>query len=350
MAVATRSVFSTLVLLVLFLYVFAIIFKQQSEDNEVLEGYFSTIPAAMWNLLLAGTLLDGITDVLNDIQGENWVLCAVFLMFVLISSFTVLNMLIGVLCEVVSAVALAEKEEMVVKFVKHQLIGVLMAIDVEGEGKISQDQFKEFVNHDESDPAFQELGVDKENLLSLVDIIFAVEDDVRMSSKGTNQETEDEEANPQRTASKMIGSRKTGRPDPPLVKLSFAEIIEMILNLRSSNGAMVKDIVELRKFIRKNQDGVMASLERMEIHHESMFEVVSSKQDELLSAVKSLAKGIQSLEDKLECSPSPKPPRQPKEPVDKDPLDFFSVPLPKTPAPGYKHVPPPPESPHRIMP
>ena len=40
-----------------------------------------------------------------------------FLVFVLLGSLTVLNMLIGVLCEVVSAVAASEREEMVVAFV-----------------------------------------------------------------------------------------------------------------------------------------------------------------------------------------------------------------------------------------
>merc|ERR1719235_3118450 len=58
MAAATRSVFSTLTLLILFTYVFGIIFKQQAADShpDIIE-LFGTIPEAMWNLLLAGTLL-----------------------------------------------------------------------------------------------------------------------------------------------------------------------------------------------------------------------------------------------------------------------------------------------------
>merc|ERR1719316_1402306 len=62
MAAASRSVFSTLVLLILFTYVFAIIFKQQVEGDEVLEELYGTILEAMWNLLMVGTLLDNITS------------------------------------------------------------------------------------------------------------------------------------------------------------------------------------------------------------------------------------------------------------------------------------------------
>merc|ERR1719298_171380 len=65
MAAAVRSVSSVLVLLIIFTYIFAIIFKQQTEGDEELEVMFGMIPEAMWNLLMGGTLLDNITDILN---------------------------------------------------------------------------------------------------------------------------------------------------------------------------------------------------------------------------------------------------------------------------------------------
>merc|ERR1719235_379146 len=130
MAAAMRSVFSTLVLLVLFIYVFGIIFKQQSEGaGEELEAMFGSIPEAMWNLLLGGTLLDNITLHLNLLREEVPVLAGVFLVWMLLSSFTILNMLIGVLCEVVSSVSVAEKEKGVVSYVRSTLMGVLDSID-----------------------------------------------------------------------------------------------------------------------------------------------------------------------------------------------------------------------------
>lgn len=91
---------------------------------------------------------------------------------------------------------------------------------------------------------------------------------------------------------------------------------------------MVKDVVELRKFIRKNQDHVMECMENMERNHETMFEEVSTrqdqlavKQDEVLSIVKSLSCSIQILEDRMDGkSPQPKSCMQ----VTKPPVDLFS--------------------------
>merc|ERR1719261_587381 len=52
MGAAVRSVFSTLVLLVVFMYIFAIIFRQQTKGNEALEDYFGTVGLCFWTLLL----------------------------------------------------------------------------------------------------------------------------------------------------------------------------------------------------------------------------------------------------------------------------------------------------------
>merc|ERR1719353_2853563 len=91
MAKAGRSVGSTLLLLIIVLYVFGIIFAGMlgnvpPEECPACRQMFGDITKSMFTLFLAGMLL-------------------AFLIYVLMSSFTILNMLIGVLCEVVSAVA-----------------------------------------------------------------------------------------------------------------------------------------------------------------------------------------------------------------------------------------------------
>merc|ERR1719473_2416768 len=48
MVVATRSVSSTLMLLLLITYVFAIMFKVQIGDHPLMQDYFDSIPSAMW--------------------------------------------------------------------------------------------------------------------------------------------------------------------------------------------------------------------------------------------------------------------------------------------------------------
>merc|ERR1719160_1882793 len=82
MAAATRSVFSTLLLLVLFMYVFAIVFKQQTEGLEKVEADFNTILNAMWTLLIFGTFLDDIGLILHRLSQSSPFLTATFLLFV----------------------------------------------------------------------------------------------------------------------------------------------------------------------------------------------------------------------------------------------------------------------------
>ena len=65
----------------------------------------------------------------------------IFFCFVLLASFTVVNMVTGVLCEVVSAVAATEKEENSVIYVNQKLKQVLQFLDEDGDGTISRKEF-----------------------------------------------------------------------------------------------------------------------------------------------------------------------------------------------------------------
>ena len=58
MQAAARAVGSTLILLVLLIYVYAIIFLALVGENDALWDYFGRIGFCMWTLLLAGTFLD----------------------------------------------------------------------------------------------------------------------------------------------------------------------------------------------------------------------------------------------------------------------------------------------------
>eukprot|EP00913_Durusdinium_trenchii_P024472 g22974.t1 len=65
----------------------------------------------MWVLLLSGTFLDSPSVALNEVGATSGWLVALFLVFIFLSHMMVLNMLIGILCDVVHQVALNEKEE-----------------------------------------------------------------------------------------------------------------------------------------------------------------------------------------------------------------------------------------------
>lgn len=207
--VAARSVFFTLVLLMIIIYVFAIIFRQVTDGTEIGEQYYASVWEAMASLLLDGVLPDQAPYVRNN--GDAHILLGFLqLLFILLSSLTVMNLLVGVLCEVVSVVSSVEKEQLTVSYVKQKLLHMFIdtTVDSDGSKTISRVEFESMLTNHEAAEIIQDLGVDVVGLVDFADIIF--EDDI---------------------------------------ELSFGDFMELVLQLRGSNNCTVKDMVDLRKFV-----------------------------------------------------------------------------------------------------
>jgi hypothetical protein len=220
MRVAMRSVFFTLCLLVCIVYVFAIAFVQlmgprgalQPLSDEWFEeagGFFPTVSKAMVTLLLGGTMPDE-AALIVPVGAEHPIMWILIMMFILLAGLTVMNMLVGVLCEVVSVVSSVEKEALLVNFVKNQLQEMLVetGIDADGDNNISKGEFDALLEKPEAARALQEVGVDVVGLVDYSDFIF---------NKGA--------------------------------ELTFGDFMDVVLQLRGSNTATVKDIVDLRKLV-----------------------------------------------------------------------------------------------------
>lgn len=230
-AAALRSVFTTILMLVVLLYVFAIIFKSQSEDNEALREFFPTVLGSMYRLLMHGSFLDNCTDAMDLISTENQALATVFLCFIILSSFMVLNMLVGILCDVVREVSLAEKDKTARTGLKTMLLGVLEAYDKEDDEHIAHEEFTLLLTNPEIHGILTRFGVDVNDLMSLKDVLF--QDKKAVTSHGQRVDNEN---------------------SIPLKKLSFAEFIEVVMRLRGGNNASVTDIVDLREYVRQRFD------------------------------------------------------------------------------------------------
>merc|ERR1712187_753703 len=119
--VALRSVFFTLILVLLLLYVFAIYFRMMTE-GDIQEAHFSKITFSMHTLLMYGTFLDSLGEVsfafaesAKESFGD-YINLILWYVFILLSSLMPLNMLIGILCEVITAVAETERESIEVEY------------------------------------------------------------------------------------------------------------------------------------------------------------------------------------------------------------------------------------------
>jgi len=225
MMVACRSVSFTLALLVLVLYVFGIAFTQLTKNTPVGTRYYKTVPDAIVTLTLHGIFLEGLPDVVIMTGNEHLLLGALLMLFVLVASVTVMNMLTGLLVRVVSVVSQVEKEAMVIGYIKNLLQEQLQMTycsgdDDQDKGLITRERFEFLLTNRQSALALAEVGVDVESLVDLLDFIFQGE-----------------------------------------LSLSFAKVIEIVLDLRGNKMASVKDIVDLRNYMTQEIASGLACIE-----------------------------------------------------------------------------------------
>merc|ERR1719253_550897 len=120
--------------------------RQLSGDDEVLKNlYFPNVPRTMQNLLIHGTFLDDVTQFVNDITEENPTLLIVVYFIILVSAMTLMNMLVGVLVEVIQAVASTENESMTILYVKECLLDIMAQSDSDKDGHISKKEFDDLI-------------------------------------------------------------------------------------------------------------------------------------------------------------------------------------------------------------
>lgn len=250
---ALGSVFFTLVLLFMLAYVFAIAFTLFVRDDfESHKNFFGSVSRSLVTLLVRGTLLDEISDLvealITDSHGKGaWYLLPMLLVYVLLSALTVLNLLIGVMCEAVSSVADVHREEDKLESVKELVQNTVLPKIPKGSTKLSRDTFRSVLEADDgATQALQGLGVDAIGLVDIADFLF-------QQDPGTVSGTSANNAGATFTA----GERE----------MELTEFVELVMRLRSSNKATVKDLVETQKFMKHSIAHLGESL-RKSIQHE----------------------------------------------------------------------------------
>jgi CYTH domain-containing protein len=230
---ALRSVIFTLTLLLIFIYIFSLVITQIAEGSEMKETHFPSMLPTMVFLFLQGVLPD-LVDLCYRIGEANLVLGIFFVFFILVCALIMLNMLIGILCEVVSATSAVEREQLTIQFVSSRIFemmekkGLLANFMAENgqviskgdrknltmkEAKMSRVEYEALLLNHDAAKMVEEVGVDVVGLVYFTDFLF----------KG--KET-----------------------------ISLGEFTRMLLSLRGSNQASVKDIVDLRKYVVNELD------------------------------------------------------------------------------------------------
>lgn len=216
-----RSVGLTMGLLLCVIYVVAIALVSIADGTDVGKTYFPTVPEAMYTLLIHGMVPD-IGGVMEEMKQE-WYIAVTFVVFVFFSTFTVLNMLIGILCEVVSSVKVVEQEQMDIEWLHFTLKKVMVEqIDQNHDGMVSKAEFLMMFDKPMAVDALTQMGFDVVSLVDCGDLLF--------------------------------GDESTGER-----QLTFEEFIAVLLHSRSTQPATQKDIRELQKFIKEVCDPMRRS-------------------------------------------------------------------------------------------
>merc|ERR1719487_687797 len=182
MLAAVRSVTSTCVLAIGIMYVFAILFTQWVkgygskgkcigfEESVCLKDYFGTI-ALSFLALTQILVFDDTFEVVRPIFKERFMMGAMLIVYILLVSFTVLNMLIGIICDIVSETTAHERE----KQLKQRVKDIFHLLDANDDGTISREEFQEDaveklellgIEPQVSRNAFDILDVDRDGQLS----------------------------------------------------------------------------------------------------------------------------------------------------------------------------------------
>jgi hypothetical protein len=217
--IALRSVSFTGLLMIIITYMFAIAMKSQTKGNPELEGAWShSVISGVAQLLidatcpdLSGRFFSEDDDNRSLAHGGSLneiITTVIYIFFLLLVMITMANMLIGILCEVISAVAQVEKAQLDCRHMKDGLLGLVEESDTDRSGYISIKEFENLLQNQEAVRFMASVDIDAAALVDFSVILF----------KGDKQ-------------------------------YEHHEIIAKLMEFRGSNNCTVKDMIEMRTWL-----------------------------------------------------------------------------------------------------
>ncbi|CAK0838303.1 unnamed protein product [Prorocentrum cordatum] len=174
----------------------------------------------MMFLLMHGTFLDSVGSKGLEINREGGLfMLFIFLVYIFMTSFLMLNMLIGVVCEMVSSVKHGEQEMMAKVSLRSLLHDIMEVYDSDGTGALTQSEFELFIRNVEVMQALHQFDVDIKCLGTLGEMVLS-----HAAQEGRAEEH---------------------------VGLNFDEIMSLAVRLKGSSACRVEDIVHLREFTKQ---------------------------------------------------------------------------------------------------
>mmetsp|Transcript_74495 Transcript_74495/g.216019 ORF Transcript_74495/g.216019 Transcript_74495/m.216019 type:complete len:663 (-) Transcript_74495:115-2103(-) len=232
MYLAMKSLFYTVLLLFVLTFICAVCFKNFSDLNDGMkELNFDTVPNSCWNLLIFGTFLDAVGEMLFNLRDLNVIYALCFLAFVFVSSLTLLNMLIGVVCEVIARVSENEESANAQYELANGITEIFEIFDMEGDSLLKKEEFNALMDNPDLKWLLHTHDVDHTELLKLEHVLFQKQ----VLEDGTTVHN----------------------------SIKFSRFLDKVLQLRGGTNATVGDIVELRHFVSTEVTRLNSQCERV---------------------------------------------------------------------------------------
>lgn len=256
---AMNAVFNILFLLVLVTYLFAIIFTSQLAkpgtktvnvdlDEAEAKQLFANMVSSMLSLFTHGVLADELAFAFLVIKEDSVPLFWLFAVFVVFSGITLLNMLIGVLCQVVADNSREHEKNQILVDLKSSLEDAFEALDTSQDGIISEEEFKQMKTDPNVMEIFFRLGMEESAIIQRLDhmqeTIFAV-------AKSDNADE-----------SFLTDSKDPASRRPP--SMSFKQFTDQVVDLQMNTSAGVLDVQSVATKVRAEDQKILTALSRLE--------------------------------------------------------------------------------------
>jgi len=171
MATAMRSVMVILVFLLVTIFIFGIVFTELLKETDGFKDSFGSVHGSMYTLL--SQVLCGVdSDFLDSLLDASVLSYLIYLAFLFMATFTLMNMLIGVLCDVVSNVREAELDNIHVQHLDHEITKIVEYIDSDHNGFVTKQEWEKVFYNKETLRLLDAIGVDLPSFGGLQEFIF----------------------------------------------------------------------------------------------------------------------------------------------------------------------------------
>lgn len=221
MKAAMRSVAAVFVFLSLVIGVFGILFTEFLRDTDTLGESFSGVVQSMLTLLLQ-VLVGSDVEFMTQLIAINVYYWVIYMVFFFLAMLTLMNMLIGVLCDIVSDVSSQEKQVIDQQRLDREISVITNNIDLNQDGFISNAEFHDLMTRKEALKSLNRLGVDVVTFGSLAHFIFS-----------------------------------------PGVELTMKEFCHLVSQFRNDNHTNVKDLLAVRRFISLQLEPIQRHLRQI---------------------------------------------------------------------------------------